>query len=760
MRSNDLRNTSGLAITTDGTGNVYTTGVFTGTVDFDPGPGVYNLRAFGIEDVFISKLDEKGNFVWAKHFGGPDSASARGRAITVDAAGNIYTTGDFAKGTIDFDPGPEVFNLTSYWSCFVSKLNADGNFIYAKQLGEGSNGTTIKVDGSGNVYTAGLFSGVTDFDPGPGVFNLGRFAPRVFVSKLDVLGNFVWAKQLGGIDSLGNIDYPLSDNVSLALDGSGNIFIAGSFRYMQDFDPGPGYAILTASLANDSHDIFVCKLNGDGNFVWVKQMGGTGEDYSVSIVIGSSNDIYTCGYFSGAADFDPGNQTFNLTAANSFPDIFISKLDNNGNFIWARQLGGNQQVCYSVTVDNAGGIYTTGYFGNTLDFDPGPGTFNLTATGYDIFVLKLDESGKFIWAKQIGGNGTIISNSIAADALGNVYTTGYFSGGPIDFDPGIGAHDLSADTGSDIFVLKMKQCINSSYAVTASTCHTYTLNGQTYDTSGVYTQTLINAKGCDSIITLTLTVDRKSSEVTIASCKGITQNNHTYNTSGTYVDTLIAANGCDSIVTLHLTISPLRSNISTSICFGQSYEGYSASGIYIDTFITADGCDSIRTLALNLLSEPSPYLGADTSLCAGDSLVLYPGDFITYTWQDGSTQNRITVTKPGLYSVSVADNCGAARDEIVVKEGVCDIYFPSAFTPNNDGRNDFFKILGASDINEYHLKVYNRWGQIVFETTEPANGWNGTINGQLQNVGVYAWRCNFKKSGSSRYMNGTVVLLK
>ncbi len=118
------------------------------------------------------------------------------------------------------------------------------------------------------------------------------------------------------------------------------------------------------------------------------------------------------------------------------------------------------------------------------------------------------------------------------------------------------------------------------------------------------------------------------------------------------------------------------------------------------------------------------------------------------------------VLQPGLYSVMVRDSCSAAADEIIIKEGICNIYFPTAFTPNNDSKNDVFKIIGAPDVSEYHLVVYNRWGQLVFETTDPAKGWNGSINGRLQTIGIYLWQCNFKKSGNARYMKGTVALLK
>ena len=694
----------GLSIATDASGNVYTTGVFKGRVDFDPGPGIYFLDPLGKEDAFVSKLDSSGKFLWVKRLDviSSSASAAKGKAIATDGAGNVFITGEF---------GPE---------CFVSKLNSAGDLLWTKQLGGSANGTAIKVDGMGNVYTTGILSSQGDFDPGPGIFNLGNFGSMIFVSKLDANGNFVWAKEIKGYqDTSGAVisgGGQLTDQASIALDGSQNIYISGSFYGRVDFDPGPALYTLTGSGITGFQDIFVLKLDAAGNFVWVKQIGGEGPDLTVSIAANNSGDIYTIGEFDSIADFDPGPGIYNLISGIDISNRFISKLDKNGNFIWAIQLPGGVYWCYSIALDNTGNIYITGYFGNMLDFDPGPGVYNLSTPGYDIFVLKLNASGNFIWAKQLGGTAIIISTSIVVDPLDNVYTTGYFFGGQVDFDPGPATYYLSAGDGENIFVHKMSQCLKKTFSdITASACNNYTLNGQTYNTSGVNVQTLTNAAGCDSLITL------------------------------------------------HLTITPpLLTTIAQSICAGQSFSGHATNGIYIDTLVAANGCDSIITLQLKVLPNPSPYLGVDTLLCAGDSLVLYAGKFTTYTWQDGSAQDHITVKKPGLYSVSVSNNCGSATDEIIIKEEICGIYFPTAFSPNNDGLNDLFKILRPNNLTEYHLSVYNRWGQKVFETFDYSKGWNGIYNGQLQSSQTFVWYCEYKSraDANTTMKKGIVTLIR
>jgi gliding motility-associated-like protein len=213
------------------------------------------------------------------------------------------------------------------------------------------------------------------------------------------------------------------------------------------------------------------------------------------------------------------------------------------------------------------------------------------------------------------------------------------------------------------------------------------------------------------------------------------------------------------IVTVNQPSSQLT---SISICQEENFAGYTTSGIYIDTLVAANGCDSIRTLQLTVLPKPVPDLGSDKEICFGDSLILYPGQFNSYLWQNGSTQNRLTVKQPGFYSVIVINNCGIASDDILIKERICNIYFPTAFSPNKDGINDRFKILGAYNLTDYHLLVFNRWGQKVFETKDYTKGWDGSFNGQAQPSANFVWYCEFKKSGNvnKTAMKGTVVLIK
>lgn len=239
----------------DNNGNIYSTGRFDNTIDADPGPGVFNLTGTGLcTDVFFQKLDSAGNFIWAKSIGG--SRLEVCQSFTLDANNNIYATG-FFDGTSDFDPGPGIFNLsTIYTSAYIQKLDENGNFLWAKFVGGDSAHafpSDIDVDSNNDAYITGYFYDTIDFDPGPGVFNLSPFdsSTGMFILKLSATGNFSWAKFMGGHDYY-------SWTTSIALDAINNIYTTGTFSDTVDFDIEAGVYNLTNI---GSPDIFIHKIS-------------------------------------------------------------------------------------------------------------------------------------------------------------------------------------------------------------------------------------------------------------------------------------------------------------------------------------------------------------------------------------------------------------------------------------------------------------------------------------------------------------------
>src|SRR6185436_8730374 len=207
--------------------------------------------------------------------------------------------------------------------------------------------------------------------------------------------------------------------------------------------------------SSGSTDTVISKLDSLGNFIWAKKMGGASTDWGYSIAVDLNGNLYTTGWFSGTADFDPDTTTYNLTSNGGY-DIFVSKLDSSGNFLWAKQFHGiGNDAGISIGIDGSGNVYTTGYFSNAADFDPGNGIYNLISAGnIDIFISKLNSSGNFVWAEQLGGTSDDAGTSISVDASENVYVTGYFSD-TVDFDSGVGIFNLNSFGSHDIFVVKL-----------------------------------------------------------------------------------------------------------------------------------------------------------------------------------------------------------------------------------------------------------------------------------------------------------------
>ena len=375
-------------------------------------------------------------------------------SVAADSSGNVVATGSF-EGTADFDPGSGTTNLTSGGSrdIYVTKLDSSGELAWARQMGgvSSASGHSVALDSSGNVYVAGRFRGTADFDPGSGTQNLtSKGGEDGFVVKLDSNGDFVWAKSFGGAQT--------DVARGVAVDSAGNVYVNGYFRSTADFDPGAGTQNKTAA---GSDDIYLLKLNADGDFVSVAQFGSTGYDQPSSIAVDSSDNVLLFGNTRGTIDLDPGAGTANFSPSNG--DFFIVKLDSNGVYTWSAGFTGASygyasEVGEALATDSSGNVYATGYYNGTVDFDPGAGTANMTATGNpDVFVLKLNSSGTLLWAKSLGGSNAAYGRSIDVDSSGNVYTTGNFDG-TADFDPGSGTENLSSAGGSgdnDVFVSKL-----------------------------------------------------------------------------------------------------------------------------------------------------------------------------------------------------------------------------------------------------------------------------------------------------------------
>ena len=360
---------------------------------------------------------------WAEQAGGTNSDL--GKSIALDSAGNSYVTG-FFTGTATF--GSTSLTSCGWYDIFVAKMDADGIWQWAKQAGGSfeDSGKSIALDSAGNSYVTGHFEGTAIFGS-TSLTSSGN--TDIFVAKLDVDGNWLWATKAGGSG--------FNFGCSIALDSAGNSYVTGKFYGTATF----GSASLTSC---GNYDIFVAKMDADGNWQWATSAGGSSGDSGTSIVLDSAGNSYVTGEFKHNATFG-----FTSLTSNEYPDIFLAKMDADGNWQWATRAGGSSDdYCGCIALDSTGNSYVTGKFIGTAIF----GSISLTSSGLDdIFVAKMDADGIWQWATRAGGSDYDCGYSIALDSAGNSYVTGHFEGTAI-----FGSTSLTSSSGSyDVFAAKM-----------------------------------------------------------------------------------------------------------------------------------------------------------------------------------------------------------------------------------------------------------------------------------------------------------------
>lgn len=222
-------------------------------------------------------------------------------------------------------------------------------------------------------------------------------------------------------------------------------------------------------------------------------------------------------------------------------------------------------------------------------------------------------------------------------------------------------------------------------------------------------------------------------------------------------------------VTIGQCCASLSSTTTVALCTNQlpySWNGntYSSAGRYSLSFTSSSGCDSVATLVLEV-GNPTPSLGNDTTLCPGEKLLLNPGNYASYLWQDQSVGQVFEVSREGQYSVTVQQEGGCSGTDIVVvnyEKNCGDIFFPSAITPNQDGNNDAFGALGnISAVTNYRLIIYNRFGQVVYNSSDPLQRWDGGQNGLLAANTSYVWKATYSiNRRSQKFKKGSLAVLK
>jgi gliding motility-associated-like protein len=709
----DLGGASGSCIATylavDKQNNVYVTGEFKGTVDFDPSAGVKNLTSVGGYDIFLAKYTSTGTLIWAESMGG--AADDLPNGLAVDKNGNVSIVGIFYSTTLNANPGPGVYNLNNPggYADFVIHTGTNGNFLWAYCYdaagfgfpGNEDNSFRVTTDSQGDVITTSIFS--SDITIG----NTTYFpeSPNGIIIKYDPNGNVLWSINL--VDNNGDYVYAYGARV----DSQDNIVIAGTFGSSVNFNPlGTAYT-LTATGPSPS---FLAKYTSSGTLVWVNGINSASPNAFLQpgLSIDPQNNVYFSTAFQQSVTFNSAT-TLNATGTPG-PNVCVAKYSPAGVLQFAKSIGG-QGVLGSgneMASDQNSNLYLTGTFSGTINFNPGTGgSGNLTSHGpSDFYVAKYDQNGNYIYAFSSGSAScsNTQGNSLAIDINNNADVAGAFCS-TVNFDQsGCSTDPLTAAGSSDGFVVQYGSGsgVIANNVITAPAINSFCTSG----TPAAITGSL--PTGGSGVYTYQW--QSSADSVNFAVITSATLQNYTPPTitATTYFERIVTATACaapttSNVVALTIAAPPAAPVVpADAICSGTTatltvttpqqginYNWYTTAATdtvlftgpafttpaltagvtyYVSAF-AGSGCVSANRTSVTVSVLPSlqaPVVSADT-ICTGSTATLAvtsPQQGTTYNWYTNATTDTsvfvgASFTTPALiastiYYVSASANAG------------------------------------------------------------------------------------------------------
>jgi sugar lactone lactonase YvrE len=393
----------GLAISVDGSGNLYVTGYYNSTLTLYNSDGsafATTLANSGSNDCFIAKYNTSGTVQWGARIAG--TGFDRGNGISVDGSGNLYVTGYYASNPLTlYNSDGSAFATTLPNSgsndCFIAKYNTSGTVQWGSRIaGTGDDqGIAISVDGSGNLYVTGLYASnpLTLYNSDGSAFSTtlaSSGSNDCFIAKYNTSGTVQWGARIAGTGA--------DQGNGISVDGSGNIYVTGSYAsnpltlYNSD-----GSAFSTTLASSGSFDCFIAKYNTSGTVQWGARIAGTGSDRGFAISVDGSGNMYVTGFYTSnpLTLYNSDGSAFATTLAFSGNnDCFIAKYNTSGTVQWgARIAGTGAEQGYGISVDGSGNMYVTGsYTSNPLRLYNSDGSAFATTLAFsgigDCFIAK------------------------------------------------------------------------------------------------------------------------------------------------------------------------------------------------------------------------------------------------------------------------------------------------------------------------------------------------------------------------------------
>jgi hypothetical protein len=653
--------------TNDDYGNVIICGSFRGTADLDFTSSnlILNSASNGFnntDDAFICKYSSSGQLLW--HVVLSSSIDETINDMTVDALGDIYINSSGVGLMVDLDPGAGVYYLPTQGP-FIAKYSAAGQLQWANRLDIGrvfsnermSNQMAIHYT-SQDLIIAGSFTDTIDIDPSIGVFELAGSSPTdetFFVARFDGLGQLVLAQDFDGVNS-GNVvlghDLTLEQ---LRTDQNGNTFLVGKVNGTIDIDPSLGTSMITNSG-------YFAKLNTVLGLTNVKTLNAV----ITSIDIDMQQNVLIGGRFANVIDFDPGAGTALLDGSPSTQDFFIGKYNSNLDYVWAFTHNNTPYSfsgIISLNVDTNDNVIVYGYYDmgqGSADFDPGLGT-QIVAQGNGMFLAKYSPASDLLGFGSILNystfNGSLMHYNKATNKLELI---GGFQGN-YDFDLSAGVFNVNHPIGNEFIARYDLQCESTPTYLSDTICYgdTITIATTNLYATGIHPFIFQSLGGCDSVVLFNLIVRNQNItniNETICSTQMYYFNNVYLNVSGFYSDTLISANGCDSIVNLNLTIVPLSDNVSLSGYIlasdevaANSYQWYNCTNASIINGATGVSCSISQTANYAVILSKGGCI--DTTSC-----ILVNATSLSNPAPNNLWGNQYNTLNPSFYKVDKQGN--------------------------------------------------------------------------------------------------------
>lgn len=802
-------------LVTDNQGNVYSCGQSTAT-NFPVTAGAFDASNGGNYDCVVYKLNASGTgLIYATYIGGNDWDCANSIAIDTNT-NEVYLIGSSQSSNFPVTAGAyqTTWGGGSTFDIVVFKLNSNGtSLVFSTYLGDQYNeqGHSIKIDSLGNIYCTGQAGFGFPVTPGAYQVTAGSGWDACFFKMNQTASVLLVSSLFGGSgdDRGGGIGFDKNLNIYLHGMTQGGVPItSGAFQ---------------TAYGGGTNDSFVAKFDPTGStLLYSTFLGGNGNDYMrCQIIVDKVGFVYITGLCQSGFPVTPGAYDISYNGGTS--DAYITKVNQSGSaLVYSTYLGSpGADVGWRICINENYEVYATGLCGNGFPttvccYD---NTFNGGTS--DAYYVKLNATGSdLLYSTYIGGSGNELGNGIA-ERNDTAYICGYTSS--LNFPTTPGSFDQTYNGGSnDLFVSKLATapfttalsadttiCSGSTIILSATGGSSYSWNtAQTTSsiyvsptTTTTYSVTISNGS-CSVVETVTVTVIGIISAVSNhpALCPGdsatITAagtSDYLWSTGSTSASITVSPlttttyvvsgslSGCTSSASVSISVYPqpiVDLGKDTVLCYtgplvldaGGGFVSYhwqdgstdqtlavSASGVYAVTISNTQACSNTDAIMVTMTYPPDLELGSGGILCNGSTVILDggPGDGSwTYRWQDLSAGQYYPVSTPGTYMLTITNTCGEVSDSIVFAPcPACVADLPSAFSPNGDGVNDRFRVLGEG-ISDVSFLIYDRHGQKVFETTHPDEGWDGTFRGILQGNEVYYYYL------SATCFNGETIVKK